>query len=148
MRIESVRDFASFLEDFAEPYSRPARDGFSDAAATAPAPSIPFGLVGGDPADASSGSGAEAAAAAYLGLNAERAGGEALPEIAPDAIARELALHRIADVKALARLRREFAFRNHPDRVRLEWREAAMARMQIANRLIDEATERLAGKRG
>jgi hypothetical protein len=141
-----VRDFASFLEDCAEPYSRPARDGFSDAAATAP--SIPFGLVGGDLAAPSSGNGAEAAAAAYLSLDAEWPGREALPEIAPDAIARELALHRIADVKALARLRREFAFRNHPDRVRPEWREAAMARMQIANRLIDEATERLAGKRG
>jgi hypothetical protein len=89
-----------------------------------------------------------AAAAAYLGLDAEWAGREALPETAPDAIARELALHRIADVKSLDRLRREFAFRNHPDRVRPEWCDAAMVRMQTANRLIDEARQRLAGRRG
>jgi hypothetical protein len=89
-----------------------------------------------------------AAAAAYLGLDAEWAGREALPETAPDAIARELALHRIVEVKSLDRLRREFAFRNHPDRVRSEWRDAAMARMQTANRLIDEAKLHLAGRRG
>ena len=143
-----MRDFASFLEDLVEPSEGPAardEDFSGNAAAT---PSIPFGLVGGSAAGlAREGAPEMAAAAAYLGLNAEWAGREALPEIAPDAIARELALHRIADVKALDRRRREFAFRNHPDRVRPEWREAAMARMQTANRLIDEAKERLAGKR-
>jgi hypothetical protein len=144
----SVRDFASFLEDIAEPFAKPApREDFSDDAA-ASAPSIPFGLVGGDPADLTSRSEPEIAAAAYLGLNAEWASREALPETAPDAIARELALHRIADVKALDRLRREFAFGNHPDRMRPEWRDAAMIRMQTANRLIDEARQRLAGRRG
>jgi len=141
-----VRDFASFLEGFVEPPTEPlARDDFPAAAA---APSIPFGLVGGAPADVSSGSGPDMAAAAYLGLDVEWAGGEALPETAPDAIARELALHRIVEVKRLDRLRREFAFRNHPDRVRPEWRDAAMIRMQTANRLIDEARQRLAGRRG
>ena len=142
-----MRDFASFLEDLVEPSATPAEgDGFSDDAAVA-APSIPFGLVGDSPADLPHKSGPELAAAAYLGLNADWAGGEALPETAPEAIARELSLHRIADVKSLDRLRREFAFRNHPDRVRPDWRQAAMARMQTANRLIDEAKERLAGKR-
>ncbi|MDN5929249.1 MAG: hypothetical protein L0I29_19485 [Hyphomicrobiales bacterium] len=142
-----MRDFASFLEDIVEPPVKPALPGedFSDDAAAA-APSIPFGFVGGGPADPHSDSGPETAAAAYLGLNAGWARGEALPETAPDAIARELALHRAADVKALDRLRREFAFKNHPDRVRPEWRDAAMARMQTANRLIDEAKQRLAGK--
>lgn len=142
-----MRDFASFLEDLVEPHMTPAaRDDFPAAAA---APSIPFGLVGGAPADLSSGSGPDmAAAAAYLGLDVEWAGGVALPETAPDAIARELALHRIVEVKSLDRLRREFAFRNHPDRVRPEWRDAAMVRMQTANRLIDEARQRLAGRRG
>lgn len=141
-----MRDFASFLEDIVEPHVTPtARDDFPDDAAAA-APSIPFGLVG--PADLRSDSGPDmAAAAAYLGLNAEWAGRGALPETAPEAIARELALYRIADLKALDRLRREFAFGNHPDRVRPEWRDAAMTRMQTANRLIDEARERLAGKR-
>ncbi|MGN6770639.1 MAG: hypothetical protein ACTHJQ_12465 [Rhizobiaceae bacterium] len=142
-----VRDFASFLEDIVEPHMTPAaRDDFPDDAAAAP--SIPFGLVGGDPAELTSGNGPDmAAAAAYLGLDAEWAGREALPETAPDAIARELALYRIADVKSLDRLRREFAFGNHPDRVRPEWRDAAMVRMQTANRLIDEARQRLTGKR-
>jgi hypothetical protein len=144
----SVRDFVSFLEDFVEPPAKPAthdEDFSDDAVAT---PSIPFGLVGGNAADQPTGSGPEMAAVAYLGLNAGWAGREALPETAPDAISRELALHRIADAKSLDRLRREFAFRNHPDRVRPEWRDAAMARMQTANRLIDEAKQRLAGKRG
>ena len=143
-----MRDFVSFLEDLVEPPAKPAThdEDFSDDAVAAP--SIPFGLVGGNAADLPSGSGPEMAAVAYLGLNAGWAGREALPETAPDAIARELALHRIADAKSLDRLRREFAFGNHPDRVRPEWRDAAMARMQTANRLIDEAKQRLAGKRG
>jgi hypothetical protein len=143
-----MRDFASFLEDLMEAPGKPGLPGeeSSDDAAAA-APSIPFGFVGGDLADPRSDSGPQATAAGYLGLNAGWARGEALPETAPDAIARELALHRTADAKALDRLRREFAFANHPDRVRPEWRDAAMARMQTANRLIDEAKKRLAGKR-
>jgi hypothetical protein len=142
-----VRDFASFLEDLVEPPVKPAMHDYVSDDAAAAAPSIPFGLVGGNPADLPSDRGPKTAAAAYLGLNAEWAGREVLPETAPEAIIRELALHRIADVKALDRLRREFAFGNHPDRVRPEWRDAAMSRMQTANRLIDEARQRLAGKR-
>jgi hypothetical protein len=143
-----VRDFASFLDGIVE---RPARtagrdESFSDEAAASP--SMPFGFVGAGGAESPGESRAEmAAAAAYLGLNAEWAGKENLPETSPDAIVRELALHRIGDVKSLDRLRRDFAFRNHPDRVRPEWRDRAMARMQIANRLIDEAKQRL-GRRG
>lgn len=37
------------------------------------------------------------------------------------------------------RLRRDFAFRNHPDRVAEHLRAYAIVRMQIANTLIDEA---------
>ena len=144
-----MRDFASFLEDFVEPPAKAATPGedFSDDGASA-APSIPFGLVGGDPVDLPPESGPKMAAAAYFDLNAEWAEREAQPQTSPDAIARELSLHRVADLKALGRLRREFAFSNHPDRVQPQWRDAAMARMQTANRLIDEAKERLAGKRG
>ena len=144
-----MRDFASFLEDFVEPPVKPAAAGedFSDDVASA-APSIPFGLVGGDPAGLPPESGPEMATAAYLGLNAEWVEKEAQPQTSPEAIARELSLHRVPDLKSLGRLRREFAFGNHPDRVRPEWRDAAMARMQTANRLIDEAKERLAGKHG
>ncbi|MFC5583630.1 hypothetical protein ACFPOD_00765 [Nitratireductor kimnyeongensis] len=57
----------------------------------------------------------------------------------PDEIARELGLGRTTDPKVLDRLRRDFAFRNHPDRVPAHLRANAMTRMQVANMLIDEA---------
>jgi hypothetical protein len=142
-----VRDFASFLDEVPEPQSGPfsPEERLEDGAA---APSIPFGFVAGAAAAPSAGNGPPEFLATYLGLNAGDAAHEALPETAPDAIARELGLHRIADLKSLDRLRREFAFGNHPDRVRPEWRDRAMARMQTANRLIDEAKQRFAGRRG
>lgn len=141
-----MRDFASFLDESPEPPAKPApgQEAFDEGS---PAPSIPFGFVAGSAAQ-SVGGGAPKFLATYLGLNAERGAAEALPETAPDAIARELALHRAADMKSLDRLRREFAYSNHPDRVRPEWRDRAMERMQTANRLIDEAKQRLAGRRG
>ena len=141
-----MRDFASFLNESPEPPARPAPEALDEGS---PAPSIPFGFVAGSAAQ-SVGGGTPEFLSTYLGLNADRGAerGAALPETAPDAIARELALHRVADMKSLDRLRREFAFGNHPDRVRPEWRDRAMARMQTANRLIDEAKQRLAGRRG
>lgn len=57
----------------------------------------------------------------------------------PDDIARELGLSQAIEPKLLDRLRREFAFRNHPDRVPAHLRANAMMRMQVANMLIDEA---------
>jgi hypothetical protein len=142
-----VRDFASFLDETVEPSANPARPEREIADDAPASPSIPFGFVG-DMGELPRAGRPDTATAAYLGLDAEWAGREALPETAPDAIVRELALHRIADLKSLDRLRREFAFRNHPDRMRPEWRDRAMARMQTANRLIDEAKQRLAGRRG
>ncbi len=141
-----MRDFASFLDESPEPSAKPAPEpeAFDEGGA---APSIPFGFVAGS-AVGSVGGGAPEFLATYLGLNDDRGATEALPETAPEAIARELALHRVADMKSLDRLRREFAFGNHPDRVRPEWRDRAIARMQTANRLIDEAKQRLAGRRG
>lgn len=67
------------------------------------------------------------------------------PSIEPDDIARELGLDGPpATPRDLDRVRREFAFANHPDRVDAALRERAMIRMQIANRLIDEAKARQA----
>ena len=43
----------------------------------------------------------------------------------------------------LDRMRRDFAFANHPDRVSADLRDNAIVRMQIANRMIDEAKQRL-----
>ncbi len=65
-----------------------------------------------------------------------------LPSIDPEAIARELGLGRRHKPAELDRMRREFAFSNHPDRVAPELRERAIARMQIANRMIDDAKRR------
>ena len=64
---------------------------------------------------------------------------EKLPPIDPEAIAGELGLDRPAKNADLGRIRRNFAFANHPDRVAPHLRQRAMVRMQIANMLIDDA---------
>jgi hypothetical protein len=45
-------------------------------------------------------------------------------------------------VRDFGRLRRDFAFHNHPDRVAPHLRNHAIRRMQVANMLIDEARRR------
>lgn len=65
-----------------------------------------------------------------------------LPSAEPEAIARELKLTGHEKPDALDRVRRDFAFANHPDRVAPELRERAIVRMQIANRMIDDAKRR------
>jgi hypothetical protein len=144
-----VRDFASFLDELPPATEEPGRGeavpdiGFG-------APSMPFAFVGGAGVAAPDAAGRGAAvraglaATAYGGIVPDDLARESAPRTAPETIARELAIDPRADLKSLDRLRREFAFRNHPDRVRPEWRESAMIRMQIANRLIDEAKARLA----
>lgn len=69
------------------------------------------------------------------------------PSIEPDDIAFELGLGRIP-ISDYAKVRRRFAFENHPDRVAPHLRERAMVRMQIANMLIDAATGRGKAKNG
>ena len=64
-----------------------------------------------------------------------------LPAIEPEAIALELGLEK-ASAADCGRLRRSFALLNHPDRVAPHLRERALTRMQVANRLIDEAKRR------
>ncbi|HEY6632492.1 MAG TPA: hypothetical protein VIZ90_13645 [Rhizobiaceae bacterium] len=63
------------------------------------------------------------------------------PSIEPDVIALELRLDD-ASPGDLGRLRRAFALKNHPDRVAPHLRQVALARMQVANGLIDEARRR------
>ncbi|WP_156386801.1 hypothetical protein [Aureimonas sp. Leaf454] len=60
----------------------------------------------------------------------------------PAEIARELGLSRFASVRALQRLRREFAARNHPDRWPPAFQDRANQRMMVANALIDSALKR------
>jgi hypothetical protein len=73
---------------------------------------------------------------------------EKLPPIDPESIAAELGLDRPATDAELGRLRRGFAFDNHPDRVAPHLRPRAIIRMQVANMLIDDARRKArAGKR-
>jgi hypothetical protein len=64
-----------------------------------------------------------------------------LPSVEPDVIAAELGL-ATAVSSDFGKLRRGFALKNHPDRVPPHLRPRALARMQVANRLIDEAKRR------
>lgn len=73
---------------------------------------------------------------------------EKLLPIDPDSIAAELGLNQPKQIADFSRMRRSFAFANHPDRVAPHLRQRAMIRMQIANMLIDEAKRRaVAGAR-
>ena len=55
----------------------------------------------------------------------------------------ELGLHSGASEAEIVILRREFALRNHPDRVPAELRDVATRRMMIANDLMDQHIARL-----
>ncbi|MCA0031696.1 MULTISPECIES: hypothetical protein [Mesorhizobium] len=73
---------------------------------------------------------------------------EILPPIDPESIAVELGLDQPKSTADFGRVRRRFAFANHPDRVAPHLRQRAMIRMQVANMLIDEAKRRaVAGAR-
>jgi len=67
---------------------------------------------------------------------------EKLPPIDPESIAAELGLNQPKSTADFGRMRRSFAFTNHPDRVAPHLRQRAMIRMQVANMLIDEAKRR------
>ncbi len=67
---------------------------------------------------------------------------EKLPPVDPDSIAAELGLDGDVAGMDFNRLRRSFAFDNHPDRVAPHLRQRAAIRMQIANMLIDDARRR------
>jgi hypothetical protein len=61
----------------------------------------------------------------------------------PHKILSELGLHSEATEAEIALLRREFALRNHPDRVPADLREIATQRMMIANDLMDRYLAKL-----
>ena len=153
------RDFAALLDDL-----------FAASGAEVdvpPRPSIPFDLLaladGTESADVTTF--VEAATAEYLDLReaiaeldallsraeleallerAEIAVAEELKPVDPASISRELGLDKGVPIADLGRLRRAFAFRNHPDRVAPHLRRQAMLRMQVANVLIDEAEKQAA----
>lgn len=68
------------------------------------------------------------------------------PRKSSKSVAEELALHEALTPSELKRIRREFAARNHPDRVPTWQRDEATQRMTIANVLIDRALKRTAAR--
>ena len=76
--------------------------------------------------------------------------GERPPDKIPDdiwyvsneAVAEELHLNGGQSDNELRRIRRAFAFYNHPDRVPAKWRDHATQRMSIANAMIDNALKK------
>ena len=74
--------------------------------------------------------------------NDDAVAAEKLPPIDAKSIAAELGLDVPAAKVDFGRIRRNFAFANHPDRVAPHLRQHAMVRMQVANMLIDEAKRR------
>ena len=64
------------------------------------------------------------------------------PSTDPMLVALELGLTGREACDDLDRIRRDFAFANHPDRVAEDLRDVAMVRMQLVNRMIDDAKAR------
>ena len=61
-----------------------------------------------------------------------------------DTVAAELALSRVVSLAELKQVRRDFALRNHPDRMHPTVQDWATRRMTIANMLIDKRGKELA----
>ena len=146
------RDFASLLDDLFVATEKPEDAG--------PRPTIPFDYlavaeelhsgrirVSGDAAAAeyrNAGADYEAELKALLKETPampEVTESQELPSVEPEVIAAELGL-ATAVSSDFGKLRRNFAFKNHPDCVAPHLRQRALARMQVANRLIDEAKRR------
>jgi hypothetical protein len=141
----TTRDFASLLDE--------AMQRARDEAAPAARPAIPLDVRAAVPDELLGASDPHAAAeyifaaTAALGFGAEPEtephASPLPPPVEPDSIAAELGLTGRESGEELDRIRREFAFASHPDRVAPDLRERAAIRMKIANGMIDEAKKRL-----
>ena len=69
------------------------------------------------------------------------------PSIDPGDIARELNIGAATCLKDLLDARRTFARANHPDRMAMAYRTQSTIRMQVANRLVDDAIAKMSGQR-
>lgn len=67
--------------------------------------------------------------------------------LSTEEVARDINLLTTDTPAELQSKRRRFARLNHPDRIPIEWREAATTRMKIANHLVDEALRAVAARR-
>ncbi|NDW07563.1 hypothetical protein [Jiella pacifica] len=112
----------------------------SDQAPTSSEPPRPEGARGTGNGNGS----AAAAGAAYAKTIREAQPGA--PSTDPYDIAMELDILALSSVKDLLEARRNFARVNHPDRVPIGFRTEATTRMQIANRLVDDAVARMSGQ--
>ncbi len=78
-------------------------------------------------------------AKATRGTSSQGNYGDAAPELSiePAAILTDLRLHSAMTDEEVTALRRDYALRNHPDRVPAELKDLANQRMMIANDLLD-----------
>ncbi|MBP0616566.1 hypothetical protein [Jiella mangrovi] len=97
-----------------------------------------------EPGKGRQGSAAQAEAAYAKAV--EDAPAPGAPTTDPYEIARELNILTASSVKDLLDARRNFARKNHPDRMPILYRPQANTRMQIANRLIDDAIAKMSGQ--
>lgn len=63
--------------------------------------------------------------------------------LSPEEVAKDIDLLASDTPAELKSKRRRFARINHPDRVPMQWRQAATTRMKIANHMVDEALRRI-----
>lgn len=142
MGIEMTRDFSALLDELIA--ERDIDDGPMRA------PRMPFDVLADMPEGAGGTISDPMVAAEYLfAVTDQFSIIEDAPPLVPEMpstepfdIALELRLTGKETAGELDRLRRDFAFANHPDRVAADLRDVAMIRMQIANRMIDDAKQR------
>ena len=80
-----------------------------------------------------------AAAQMYIDADLSEAAPQGTPRSVEEAVALELQLSDDLEPAELERMRRTFAYRNHPDRVGPAHQARALLRMTVANVLIDQA---------
>lgn len=102
----------------------------------APQPDWPYPAAEAVPACA-----VDATAELYLDTAMAQTTPDAAPRSVEEAVALELQLSDDIEPAALERIRRTFAYRNHPDRVGPAHKARALQRMTVANVLIDRALE-------
>jgi hypothetical protein len=80
-----------------------------------------------------------AAAEMYVAVDIPTTAPKATPRCVEEAVAQELQLSDDLAPADLERIRRRFAYRNHPDRVGPAHKARALQRMTVANVLVDQA---------
>ena len=75
----------------------------------------------------------------YIDADLSEAASQGTPRGVEEAVALELQLSDDLEPAELERMRRTFAYRNHPDRVGPAHQARALLRMTVANVLIDQA---------